>query len=166
MKRGFKPLRAHKIWEVGVKVTQRILNPIEVGSIPMPPTTSPGSSNGKTAVSESADAGSIPAPGSTPVRGRLSTEGRGCLTTEYDLNDEVCGGHSRVPFFQRSQMGRQPTVNRPIWRFDSSRWSSSNRGRYRAAPSFWRRQMVWQSAVNRPLGGFDSPRQSSCPQSS
>ena len=103
--------------------TQRILNPIEVGSIPMPPTPLPGSSKGKTAVSETADAGSTPAPGSTPVRGRPSSEGRGCLTTEYDLNDEVSGGRSRVPFFQRSQMVRQPTVNRPMWRFDSSRWS-------------------------------------------
>lgn len=122
MKRGFKPLRARQR-EVGVKATQRILNPIEVGSIPMPPTPLPGLSNGTTAVSETADAGSIPAPGSTPVRGRPFNEGRGCLTTEYDLNDEVSGGYACIPFFQRSQMVRQPTVNRPMWRFDSSRWS-------------------------------------------
>ena len=126
MKRGFKPLRAHSIWEVGVKVTQRILNPIEVGSIPMPPTITPGSSKGKTAVSETVDAGSIPAPGSKPVRGG-STEGHSYLKTEYCSNEES-GGHMCVPFFQCSQMVRQPTVNRPIWRFDSSRWSSLRRG--------------------------------------
>jgi hypothetical protein len=41
MKRGFNPLRAHyrrKLREVSIKEMQRILNPLEVGSIPMPPT--------------------------------------------------------------------------------------------------------------------------------